>query len=1049
MGPQARLAQDVAPQDFRPGPQRGVGVQDPGGEALEELGFVARDAQVPQRALRVREGQREGARGGAGIVILVGHRQRAIPAYGHPRREGQAQETTGGQTDALSQADDRVQHGPRGAREGPPVEGHRILGAAAAAQEPPAVGLPFHRPLHPPLHAQHVDRPHAGLLPGAGSSGADKGGALWQVLGLDEELAEDGMGQVFGDRGQGDLGVARDLELARPVALVGHGQAAHLDVVLGGDRDVELRRDVLLKAAKDGPLGSEGDQIILGLAVRGMVGRGPDRPGAHVPQVEELTSQVTGRVLAVPGDGAATAQAGPASRVGDDGGVGAVGQELRVRESGVGRPEAPDRHRGDRSRHPRLLGGSELRDGSMARHALLQQQRGGLHAGIGVEALHHWIAEDGVGQRDQAHPLVMGQECLDDGPACAMGPGLANALAFVRLPVSVINGLVETVRAVQPFPGQAPEVVCGPLGVHHGGQGGGVGGHHQLVAEASLQPQAGDAEGFVLVRPVAVRDVKGGLRDPPGHALLSPVFHLPPYGHAARLVEEGPRVAPHHEEGHEVFEEAGVPRQERGGAVHAGQQPPQVEPVAVGDVALGDGDETGQAGLGSQKVVVGRFEPAWALGVCEAIAEGEDLALPLVEEVEAHAVDESEGARGELLEARREHTGLRGRGRQPRGEGPRPVGGLDVMAGGRTSRLEQCDRFGQRGDQSAGTRQLLLPVRWTIQLAQYGRHRCGQGGPPFLVRGWRVRQTRQAPPGHFRGVGQAVADLRRGLGLAGQPPQAVGQRQESARKVAAIHGGDVAGRQRRQGPRVVPVKQMAFEALQFLHGGQRGLEPPDQLGGADEAEVVGGQGREEPHPDVRGGRPVGDHQPGRFLEVVRRQVVVLGAHEGLEVAPGLACDETEEASILGAKEMTLGRHGLAEPVGHQRRGHPQGQEGTGHSEAARLGGCDQGEEDQGEEGAGRHPCEEQQRAGPGAEAGGPGGGGGRRLPLEEAALRDHEANQGETDGVGHLVGLVGEERDLQERLGAGGLRVLAQNPQEHPQGLLGGGAGAEPDGQRV
>src|SRR2546426_7502570 len=40
---------------------------------------------------------------------------------------------------SLSQADDRVQHGPRGAGEGPPVEGHRVLRAAAAAQEPPAV----------------------------------------------------------------------------------------------------------------------------------------------------------------------------------------------------------------------------------------------------------------------------------------------------------------------------------------------------------------------------------------------------------------------------------------------------------------------------------------------------------------------------------------------------------------------------------------------------------------------------------------------------------------------------------------------------------------------------------------------------------------------------------------------------------------------------------------------------------------------------------------------------------------------------------------------
>ena len=237
----------------------------------------------------------------------------------------------------------------------------------------------------------------------------------------------------------------------------------------------------------------------------------------------------------------------------------------------MGRPEAPDRDRGDRSRHPRLLGGPGLRDRSVARRALLQQRRGGLHPGIGMEALHHRIAEDGVGQSHQAHALVMGQEGPNDDSAGAMRSGLADGIAFVRLPVGVVDGLVEPVRAVQPFPGQAPEIVGCPHGVHHGGQRGGVGGHHQFVAEASLQAQAGHAEGFVLVVAVTVHEVEGGLRDPPGHPLLPPVFHLPTYSHAARLVEEGPRIALHHEEGHKVFEKAGAPRQEGGGTVHAGQ----------------------------------------------------------------------------------------------------------------------------------------------------------------------------------------------------------------------------------------------------------------------------------------------------------------------------------------------------------------------------------------------------------------------------------------------------------------------------------------------
>src|SRR2546426_4286850 len=41
------------------------------------------------------------------------------------------------------------------------------------------------------------------------------------------------------------------------------------------------------------------------------------------------------------------------------------------------------------------------------------------------------------------------------------------------------------------------------------------------------------------------------------------------------------------------------------------------------------------------------------------------------------------------------------RSRQPRREGPRPVGCLHLMAGGRSFRLERFDRCSERGDQSS------------------------------------------------------------------------------------------------------------------------------------------------------------------------------------------------------------------------------------------------------------------------------------------------------------------------------------------------------------
>src|SRR5437667_291241 len=54
------------------------------------------------------------------------------------------------------------------------------------------------------------------------------------------------------------------------------------------------------------------------------------------------------------------------------------------------------------------------------------------------------MAEDGVGQRHQAHALVMRQEGLDDDPAGAMGSGLADALAVVRFPVGIVRSEEHT-----------------------------------------------------------------------------------------------------------------------------------------------------------------------------------------------------------------------------------------------------------------------------------------------------------------------------------------------------------------------------------------------------------------------------------------------------------------------------------------------------------------------------------------------------------------------------------------------------------------------------
>ena len=169
--------------------------------------------------------------------------------------------------------------------------------------------------------------------------------SLGEVLGLDEELPEGGVGEVVRRRGEHDLRVARDLDLARAVAVVREREPPHLDVVLGRDGDVEQRRDAVVAPAEGRLLGEERHQVVLGLRARRVVRRGPDGAAAHVAQVEELASRVAGRVLAVARHHAAAAEAGAAAGVRHDGGVAAVREELRVRPQRVRRAEAAQRLR--------------------------------------------------------------------------------------------------------------------------------------------------------------------------------------------------------------------------------------------------------------------------------------------------------------------------------------------------------------------------------------------------------------------------------------------------------------------------------------------------------------------------------------------------------------------------------------------------------------------------------------------------------------------------------------------------------------------------------
>ena len=103
-------------------------------------------------------------------------------------------------------------------------------------------------------------------------------------------------------------------------------------------------------------------------------------------------------------------------------------------EARVRRPVAPDRQRGQGAGHARLLHRSGLGDGGLARDPLLQEQLRGLHARVGMEALHHRVAQEGVGERHEGHALVMGHERPHDDSLGGARPASPSLRASSVLP---------------------------------------------------------------------------------------------------------------------------------------------------------------------------------------------------------------------------------------------------------------------------------------------------------------------------------------------------------------------------------------------------------------------------------------------------------------------------------------------------------------------------------------------------------------------------------------------------------------------------------------
>ena len=252
------------------------------------------------------------------------------------------------------------------------------------------------------------------------------------------------------------------------------------------------------------------------------------------------------------------------------------------------------------------------------RHALLQQQQGRLQLRVGRKTALHGAAKQEVGERQQAHALVMGHEGTDGGAGlAARQPGRRE-----------VHGLVHAVATFHAHCRQLPQVFASRRRRDHQRERRRIGRNHAVFRQSALQAQARHAEGAVLIVEMHVHRVVTGFGNAPGQAARISVLDLSRHGCLVRFIEQGAREVRHHQQRHQVFEHRAAPRQQHRLAGGAGQQPAEREPAFLRQPSLRDADEAGQARFGREQVVEAGVEAP----VLHVVADGQQMPIRVVEE---------------------------------------------------------------------------------------------------------------------------------------------------------------------------------------------------------------------------------------------------------------------------------------------------------------------------------------------------------------------------------------------------------------------------------
>ncbi len=333
-------------------------------------------------------------------------------------------------------------------------------------------------------------------------------------------------------------------------------------------------------------------------------------------------------------------------------------------------------------------------------------------------------------------------------------------------------------------------------------------------------------------------------------------------------------------------------------------------------------------------------------------------------------------------------------------EGGEPVEGFGVARDEKNGFVDGGAEIAENGENGG---ELVLGVGEVIQrgddnLARFGGGH-GAGGGAF---GQFFEHDR-------RGVLKPVAPAFGNNRQRGKFFQAAAQGEQIGREIAAIDGGDVAGRHGRAIAGGVPIVKMAAVALQFFQRGEGVAEAIDQVAAVDVAEVVGGEDAQEAHADVGGAGALGDARGGDFLEIVGGKPVLRRGHELVVEGPGAAGEPAKERGLIGGDVWGAILWRDAQRPGEEGRGDPGGRERGGSDVGFLAQQREAGERTAGDEDIPAHLQNGFAQAQARGTLGVVGGG-----PLEEAGMGDHLTPEDLADGAEILQSHVREENQFED-----------------------------------